>query len=64
VVYSIEPDHDDRPELVRQIRRSRNFQFEFTPKGGKPQRSNFKLLNIATLMDKDPYCKALLDRNR
>lgn len=57
VFYGIRPTDSDQPELVRQLRRSKNFQFEFTPKGGKPQRSNFNLLNIGTLMDQDPNCK-------
>jgi hypothetical protein len=62
VLYDISPTHGDKDTFVRQLKGGKNFQFEFTPKGGKPQRSNFKLLNIATLMDQDPNCKALAAR--
>ena len=56
--YSMESPENETPELVRQLKHAQNFQFEFTPKGGKPQRSIFKTLNIGTLLDQDEVCKA------
>jgi hypothetical protein len=56
--YDMEPSENDIADLVRQLRHAKSFQFEFTPKAGKPQRSNFKALNIGTLLDKDENCKA------
>jgi hypothetical protein len=56
-VHYMEVPDSDLPGFVRQLRKSNTFQFEFTPKGGKPQRSRFKLLNINTLLDQEQNCK-------
>ena len=56
--YGMHPSDNEVPDLVRQLKQAKNFQFEFTPKGGKPQRSNFQALNIGTLLDQDEVCKA------
>lgn len=55
--YGMKPTDTDQADLVRQLRHAKNFQFEFTPKGGKPQRSDFKALNIGSLLEQDENCK-------
>lgn len=56
-VFSLRPSKADRTEILRQFKHASNFVFEFAPKGGKPQRSKFKLLNINTLLEQDQNCK-------
>ena len=57
-IFTLIPPDADQADILRQLRQSKEFEFEFTPKGGKPQRSRFKLLNINTLIDQDKICKA------
>jgi hypothetical protein len=56
-IFTLMPPDTDQADLLRQLRQSKEFEFEFTPKGGKSQRSRFKLLNINTLIDQDQICK-------
>jgi hypothetical protein len=56
-VYVMKPAEPDRNDLLRRMRHANEFEFEFTPKGGKPQRSKFRLLNISALLDQDDNCK-------
>jgi hypothetical protein len=58
LLHSMDVPEAELPDFVRHLRRAGIFQFEFTPKGGKPQRSKFKLLNINTLLDQEQNCKA------
>lgn len=58
---SLRAPEAERGNLLRHLRRAGTFQFEFTPKGGKPQLSSFKLLNINTLLDQEKICKTALD---
>ena len=57
VVYTLKVPDADQGDLLGQFRKSKEFQFEFTPKGGQPQRTKFKLLNIGTLLDQDENCR-------
>lgn len=57
LVYTIKPSRADQNDVLRQIKHGNELVFEFTPKGGKPQRSKFKLLNISALLDQDHNCK-------
>jgi hypothetical protein len=57
IIFSLSPPDADQADIIRQLRQSKNFEFEFTPKGGKPQRTKFKLLNINNLIDQDQICK-------
>lgn len=56
-LYSLRPSDEEQADVFRQIRQANEFQFEFTPKGGKPQRTRFKLLNLNSLVDQDENCK-------
>jgi hypothetical protein len=57
--YILAPSTDQAAEIVRQLEQAKAFEFELTPKGGKPQRSNFKLLNIGALLDQEENCKTV-----
>jgi hypothetical protein len=61
-VYYMEVPESELPGFVRQLRQASTFQFEFTPKGGKAQRSRFNLLNINSLLDQEENCKKPLSR--
>lgn len=59
-LYAFELADADQGDFVRQLRHAGTFQLEFTPKGGKPQLSTFKLLNISSLIDQEESCKSAL----
>ena len=60
-IYTMHLLDADQSDFLRQLRHSGTFQFEFTPKGGKPQLSNFKLLNINSLLEQQQSCKSALE---
>jgi hypothetical protein len=57
ILFTLRPPDADQAQILRQLRQSKDFQFEFTPKGGQPQRMKFKLLNINALLNQDEGCR-------